>query len=404
MKKLFLALTIISSLASFASDCDQFNVTREDLLDVKKIEKMSESILAHYQQTEYMPKDVVGDFSLYFKAASTPKKIFWTLKNDMPKRVNFWKFIESGKGCAAEIFNRIYNQSPSDFLSPTKELRSKDLEFVTNSKLSEDQKNLIITKLQARKIYLEGHQNPFKMNQFQEMLGQIILEGKEEGISPKYGEPHDWSEEFKKSATGKKSIMAKFSKILLALSRGETSQYILSGTEKELETWIYNQDLNSIAPHDMIKASYKINKGDMYLTILTIENVLNRYWRISNRDNLPITRRLVSIINTFGHNGDVFGSWYHMFGMMLYGYVEGSFKAKTIGTIETLGSMILSKFEDEKQENYVNSKGGVIGGRLAKMIQDKTYNKLEFNSDRMDINYYMNLNEDFSDRLEKIKN
>jgi hypothetical protein len=402
--KIFLTTTLLLlNLNLLANECDQYKVTKEDLLNPMKIEQIPEAILAHYQQSEFRPIDTIGDFSLFRKAASTPKKIYWTLTNNLKKRNQFAEKISKGKNCAEELFEITYNDNPNSSNTINRKVREKDLQQILESDLSEDKKVAIVAKLQSFNIYLEGHSNPIKTNQFVDMIQMIIAKGYEKGINPSFGQPHDWSDEFKNSNLAKKSIMASFSKVLLALSRGETSQYLLSGHEIELEEWILEKEIESLYPHDLLEKSYELSKGDMYLTILTIENVLNKYWRANNRATLPITIRLKPIINSFGSNGDVFGAWYHLFGMMLYGYVEGSVSGKTVGTIETLGSHILSKFEDEKQEDFVNSKGGVIGGRIAHLIKSKNQIKIEIDENKLNPEYYLNLNENFIERLKKQK-
>lgn len=402
MKNIIVLIFISFSLPLYSSECDKFNLNKEDLNDPELIARIPLPVIAHYQQGEVLEKDILGDFSLLKKAKTASKKIFWTLKNQDHKIKIFEEMVESGKGCAEELFSKTYNQKNQDVLLSLKAVRSNDLQQVTNSHLSEDQKKILTSKLEAHKIYVEGHQNPIKTKKFVLMVNQIMIDELENGITPKYGKIHDWSNEFKKSSLAKKSVLAKFGKLLIALSRGETSQYLISGTEERLEEWILSNDLNSIYPHDMLKSSYQINNGDMYLTLLTIENVLNRYWRINDRENLPITKRLKPIINSFGGNGDKFGSWYHLFGIILYGYAEGPISGKIIGTIESMGSHILGKFEDEKQEDYINSVGGIIGGKIAHSIKNLTFEKIKSDSTRLSADYYLDLNEDFSERLENL--
>ncbi|MFA6237957.1 MAG: hypothetical protein WC635_11555 [Bacteriovorax sp.] len=397
--KLIFLFTLFFSHALLAGDCEKFNISKDQLENVFIVENIPEEILSHYQQTVPMEKDLVGDFSLLKKGMSTPKKIFWSVKGDSSKAVSFAEKISSGKACAHELFPKIYGEEKQSFLAPSTDIRENDLLQIEKMGANEDQKNSLVSRLKAGKIYFEGHVNPIKKENFVLMVNQIILDGFEKGISPKRGTIHDWSDEFKNSDLAKSTMFSKMSKLLVALARGETSQYLLSGTEKKLEEWILQKELNSIYLHDMLSASYQINDGDMYLTLLTIENVLNRYWRIGNRENLPITRRLRPIINSFGSNGDTFGSWYHLFGMILYGYAEGSLSAKTIGTVETIGSHILGKFEDEKQEDFINSTGGVVGGRIARSIRHLKFDKMKSDSNRLKADYYLNLNEDFSERL-----
>jgi hypothetical protein len=405
MKMIISTIAFSLSLSVYAGECDKFQISKADLSNPLAVEKMPEIILTHYQQPKATESDFVADISLLRKAQSTPKKIWWSLTDSSNEKINaFVKDMESGKKCAEELFIKTYDANDKSLpVAPVvRQVRGRDLEQIAKSNISEEKKNALAEKLKLNKIYLEGHENPIKAKEFAYMIDQIIIDGFGEGITPKYGMVHEWSEEFKSSKVKKYSVMGKFSKLLIALARGETSQYMLSGSEEQLETWILDQEINSLYPHDLIKASYRINNGDMYLTLLTIENVLNRYWRVLNRQDLPVTIRLRPIINSFGQDGDNFGSWYHMFGIMLYGYVEGPLSARAVGGVESLGSHILEKFEDEKQEDFVNSQGAIIGARLARSIRASGYQEIKRDKSRLSPDYYLNLNEDFSKRIEKL--
>lgn len=405
MKFVISSTLFLISFSVYAGECDKFQISKADLNNPRAIEKMPEIVLTHYQQTNVTDNDFIADISLLRKAQSTPKKIWWTLTDSSNKKMkNFDDSMESGKACAEELFSKTYdmNDRPLPVEPVLREVRSGDLEQIAKSRISEEKKKSLVEQLKLQKLYLEGHKNPIRADQFAYMIDQIMIDGLLEGITPKYGTIHEWSKEFKSSKAAKYSLMAKFSKLLMALSRGETSQYMLSGAEEQLEEWILSQEISSLYPHDLIRTSYRINDGDMYLTLLTIENVLNRYWRVHNRQDLPVTIRLRPIINSFGMDGDNFGSWYHLFGIMLYGYAEGPLNSKAIGSIESLGSHVLSGFADERQEDFVNSKGSIIGARVARSIRAESYEKIGSDKSRLDPSYYLDLNEDFSKRIEKL--
>lgn len=120
------------------------------------------------------------------------------------------------------------------------------------------------------------------------------------------------------------------------------------------------------------------------------------------RRKRALTTKLKDITN-YNYRTDKFGSWYHLFGIMLYGYAEGGFKATVIGTVETWGSHIMGGFQDEKQENYINSRGGRVGNRLKKFVENEEYKKFEMNSKYLEESFYLELDEDFSKRIEKAK-
>lgn len=249
-------------------------------------------------------------------------------------------------------------------------------------------------------IVLEGHQAPFKIKNLTLMMKQVISEENQRGLPPKRGEIHEWSKETHKNLKNQFPIFARMSKLLVALSRGVTSRYMISGTEEELKDYILSQPENSISLEQMFRASYRINKGDVYLTLLTIENVLSRFWIHKDRSRLAITTRLKDITN-YNYKTDKFGSWYHLFGMLLYGYAEGGLKARFVGNIETVGSQILGRFKDERQETYINDRGGPVGARLRRFIEKDQYQNFEQDPRYLEEDFYMNLDEDFSQRVKR---
>jgi hypothetical protein len=251
-------------------------------------------------------------------------------------------------------------------------------------------------------IELEGHQAPFKVKNMANMMKQVISEEyQQKGTVPQEGTIHKWSESSKKEMKKQFPVFARLPKLLVALSRGSTSSYMVTGTENSLSEYILSRPVNSINMEEMFRASYRINKGDVYLTLLTVENVLSRYWLTPGREKRAITTRLKDITN-YNYKTDKFGSWYHLFGIMLYGYAHGSLGAKIVGKLETLGSHVMDKFKnDEKQEDIINAKGGSVGARLRRFVKHEDYKDFKSDPSLAEEACYMNLNEDFSDRLAK---
>jgi hypothetical protein len=156
----------------------------------------------------------------------------------------------------------------------------------------------------------------------------------------------------------------------------------------------------------LFRRGYQLHNGDVYLTILAIENILGDNWRHPDRDKLAVTRKLASISNFYQGKGDKYGAWYHFHGIMLYGYVRGGLRAALIGGIETAGSHVLNSAHDqgdEQQEDYVNSTGGKIGARLAKAVREKLYEAFTPDRNYCDPNVYLDLSEDFRDRIEYVE-
>lgn len=252
-------------------------------------------------------------------------------------------------------------------------------------------------------IELEGHKAPFKVKNMANMMKEVIVEEyQQKGLTPQEGKIHKWSESTRKEMKKQFPVFARMPKLLVALSRGSTSNFMITGTENSLSEYILSRPLNSINLEEMFRASYRINKGDVYQTLLTIQNVLSRYWLTPNRDKRAITTRLKDITN-FNYKADKFGAWYHLFGIMLYGYAHGGLGAKIVGNLESLGGHIMDKFQvDERQENIINNRGGAIGANVRRFVKDEGYKTFKSDPGLVEEACYMDLDEDFSDRLSKV--
>lgn len=332
-----------------------------------------------YQQPGYQINDPKGDVLLLWSAKQIPQ----TIVNNL-----------AGKDLELNLLRE----------ARIKELLKKYPQYVPK----EESSNLIVQNykpfdVEDEAIALEGHEAPFRVKNVVRMFEQVITEEyKRNGITPVTGEIHRWSPEVKQQIHKNFPVFSRMSKLLVALSRGATSFYLVSGTEIDLTTYILSRPENSINLEEMFRASYRINKGDVYLTLLTVENVLSKYWSKPQRKLRSITTKLKDITN-FNYSADKFGAWYHLFGVMLYGYAEGTIPAKTAGNLETFGSLIMSRFETEPQENYINKRGGAIGGNLRKFMEKKAFETFEQNKEFMNEESYMNLSEDFTKRLKKEK-
>jgi len=270
--------------------------------------------------------------------------------------------------------------------------------------IPKDEKERMIVQLHNASMQIEGRVNPFRKKEMLNMMMQIIKEEQAAGLEPRFGEPHTWSPEFISYCKDKGELIPLgFTKLLTALASGVTSRHFKTGTETELINYILSREENSVTMDQAFRASYRINKGDVYLTILTIENILSDNWRHPQREKLAVTRKLANICNFYDGKGDKYGAWYHFHGIMLYGYVRGGFRAALIGGIETAGSHVLSGGIDEAQEDAVNSMGGKIGAKLAKIVNEKLYSGFTADKNYCDPEIYLNLHEDFRDRLEYVE-
>ena len=251
-------------------------------------------------------------------------------------------------------------------------------------------------------IELEGHKAPFKVKNMANMMKEVIVEEfQQKGTIPQEGKVHKWSESTRKELKKRFPLFARMPKLLVALSRGSTSSYMVTGTENSLSEYILSRPINSINLEEMFRASYRINNGDVYQTLLTIENVLSRYWLTPGREKRAITTRLKDITN-YNFKTDKFGSWYHLYGIMLYGYAHGGLGAKIVGNLESFGSHVMGKFkEDEKQEDIINNRGGAIGANLRRFVKNQGYKDFKSDPSLVEEACYMDLDEDFSKRLAK---
>lgn len=364
MKFLLLSLLLGLSLSSRAQDLD----------------KDENKYLGYiYQQPGYMLEDTKGDILLLWSARQIPKYIYNNVLGD-----------------------------EAALLKERQEKIDELLKLYPEYKIKEETKNTIVQDYLTVNpdhdpIELEGHQAPFKVDNLALMMKQVIAEEYQiNNLIPQKGNVHKWSPELIKELKKKFWLFGRMSKLLVALSRGSTSYYMVTGTEEALKDYIISRPDNSINLEEMFRASYRINQGDVYLALLTVENVLNRFWLIPGRSKRLITTKLKDITN-FNYHTDKFGSWYHLFGVLVYGYAEGGFKAKVVGDIETVGSQIMSKFADEKQETYINARGGPVGGKIRRFIKKNEYESFKLDKKYLEEEFYMDLDEDFTKRLEKAK-
>ncbi len=338
-----------------------------------------------YKQKRYLLEDPQGDVSLIVFTRHIPKvllKVQLGLES-MPLR----------------------SSPPGEFgLNPIvqeekpPELTEKEIEDLD---LPEEVKETLRVEIKNRGLTLDGRKNPIRVREMAAMFTRILAEEMVGGIMPQYGTPHTWSrlfvEQYKSRFENRPYTW--FSKHLLALSSGVTSRLMVTDKELDLLKYILSRPDNSITIHELFRESYRLNNGDVYLTLLTMENILSEYWRSPQRENRAVTRKLSAITNHY--NGkDKFGTWYHLVGTMLYGYVSGGFSAGLVGWIENLGSRTLSGADGKTQKGYVNVKGAAVGAMLKDIVEQRKY--LEFNPDGRDsLNpaTYLDLTEDFRDRL-----
>lgn len=368
--------------------------------------------LQAYRQSKYSIDDPAGDYALLKRSELVPLRIFKTLtgnkkeNGDNPplNKEDYEIELEDTNvevpGTAVTLTSE---QSLTDQLSDYCQRHPDEASlygeiYSSFGETSPENMEKLLVGIKNIGRPIQGRDNPINRDGFENMFAQIINEEKENGIEPSYGEPHVWSKEFL-DKHGYSSPMLISSKLLMALAVGETNRYMKTEKEGDLYKWILEQKEGSLELDDVIRQSYRINKGDMYKTLLTIENVLAYQWHNPGREKLPFIKRLKPITSGHEYAEDKFGTWYHLFGIMLYGYVENGFKANSIGKIEALGSKILSLGVNKTQKSWMNKQGGLVGSDLADAIKDKSYLAHKSNPAHLEENSYLKRKEDFRDRI-----
>ena len=206
-------------------------------------------------------------------------------------------------------------------------------------------------------------------------------------ITPYLGEEHAWSYEARiynlygywhrlwRRCTGKQQDfpipVIMHSKLLMCLSCGWTSRYCVTGTEDALTERIMSYPDRSMQIHDLFAESYALNGGNLYMTLLTCENVLTGQPHRPDRELDPLQQRLSYIRNDSKPLGDNYGAWYHFFGIALYGMLRPQFVSTFVANTESLGSFFMEG--PDRQETLINYYGALFGKELRKMIKNGSW-------------------------------
>lgn len=358
---LLTAIILTASFASYSQDMDESLV---------------------YQQSAYQLNDPKGDELLLWSTHDL-------LVNQIPGYVKE-NFKKQGGKTAREL---------------QKKKAEAYLKYPQYAPLAET-KNILIEDFvpfnpDHQPVAIEGKKAPFHWKKLSLMMKQVIVEEyKNFGTQPQIGVIHEWSPEARKQLKKKYDVLGRMNKLLVTLSKGSSSRYLITGTESQLVDYILSRPIKSINLEEMFRASYRINKGDLYLTFLTVENVLSAFWITPQREKRSVTTRLKDITN-YNYQTDKFGAWYHLYGMLLYGHAYGSFNASIVSIFEAVSDKMMTGFAGDPQENVINKMGGKAGATLREFIENKEYLDFELNSDYVNEDNYMDLDEDFSKRLQK---
>lgn len=359
--------------------------------------------LQNYRQSGYKLVDPAGDLALLRRSQLVPSHIMNNLTHkkvmsSYTSRDEEYEIVtpeELPKGKipgASDSFCDYLQRNPSlaSLFAPVDKGPSAD---------SEVQMQKLIAAINNMGTPIQGKKSPVRRNGFNKMFAEIIKEEEANGIEPSYGTPHQWSKEFLDKYGGS-STMLMSSKLLMALADGDTIRYMRTEQEANLYNWMVAKPNSSLTIDQVFRKSYELNSGDVYKTLMTIENILAHQWHNSHRESLPLTNRLKPITSGHEYAEDRFGTWYHFFGIMIYGYVEGGLKAELIGRTEALGSFILSPSVNKAQKKGLNLAGGWIGDDLAKLIRTKSYENFHVDPANLVEASYLDQTEDFRDRIQ----
>lgn len=197
----------------------------------------------------------------------------------------------------------------------------------------------------------------FNVEQTFRNLRQIILSEERLGLEATPGKAHAWAIE---PNTG-------LSKLVVALATASSSRFLYVGQEENLIEWIINRPDLSVTIEDLFRQSYVLNKGNVYLTLLTIENVLSDATFEAERENTLVNQKLVDLYKA---SPNKFGDWYHFFGTMVAGYAGEP--AHLIVKLYSIYRKISRGDKAEKATLAADKAGADIGTQLREfMEQDK---------------------------------
>ena len=197
----------------------------------------------------------------------------------------------------------------------------------------------------------------------------VISQEQENGFSPTPGICHRWSSAYRNNPQTGPFPYLFFSKLFWALAYGESSVYFFTENEDQLAQWLVDQEVHSVTLEELFRESYRLNSGDVYLSILTATNVFSRFWFFRNRETLLIATRLKLITAEQNVEEDNYGAWHHFWGMVLFGYCHGKTSARLVGWIESFGSHLVSQY-NETDEDYINRYAGELGAELRRQIDN----------------------------------
>lgn len=263
-------------------------------------------------------------------------------------------------------------------------------------------KTQISEKDQKQEEIILGRESPFNIKGFEKMFTEVLRQESAAGLKITAGTEHKWSKALKKSDRGHCTIPFMISKLLAALIVGQSAMHMATGTEQEYLKWILRQPTRSITPESAFRSSLRINKGNVYLALLTIENIYSAAWTVRGRESLPWILKVKTMVNANNQvTNDNFGPWYHFWGMVLYSYLRNPAWSLFVARAENASTLFIVK-SNRKQKLHTNVAGAKVGARLAKTVRRESFKHARANPGALVFENYIQQNEDFRDRI-KVK-
>jgi len=152
-----------------------------------------------YRQAGYQRHDLQGDVALAVYTKNLPKVLFQVLFGIAEDNGN-------PNGGSYNDQNPVV-QDPPVAMPTEADILALDI--------PEDEKQRLLVQLRNSKLHIEGRINPFRKKEMIKMYQQIMIEEKANGIQPFFGEPHEWSPEFRRYCQEKgEMIPLVFTKLL----------------------------------------------------------------------------------------------------------------------------------------------------------------------------------------------
>lgn len=217
--------------------------------------------------------------------------------------------------------------------------------------------NPIVLTNEKRSVDNTKVQPLFNTEETLKSFEQIIRKRIESGYKIQMGQVHQWA-----SGSMRLSNVV-LSKLIMALGTASSSRFMYVGQEEKLIEWIKAHPDKSVTLIDLFRRSLALNDGNVYLTLLTIENVLADATFEEHREYTAVNKKLVDL---YAASPNKFGDWYHFFGTMLAGYAGEP--ADLIASIYGTYRKISRGDSAEKATIAADKTGADIGIKLREFV------------------------------------